>query len=532
MAVSLGMHDRHNMLMEGMSAVLTEGGGLAVCGSDYRGQLGRGRGGPGTTFQTTMQLIGGVDTPVTGLEGGGPGADTHSFRNEPLVMVATGRGHSAAVTDQGRVWVWGLNDEHQLGPITPVPDRRNFTATPFRWDSSVCGGSPVVMVACGWEHTLVLTRAGHVWSCGRGVDGKTGQAVAVAQDVLTQVPGVEQIAMVVAATEYSLAVDRDGQLWSWGFASKCPRENEEPAEFPLQKTPHIPRALGPTVFGGSRVLFVSAYNIHGAVVTALGELWVWGYGTNGCLGLGQEILVEGFINVPRRVGQAAGAAFGGAAVLMAACGYDHTVVLTDSGAVWTCGSGLNGALGHGGMGTCFVPTRIPQNRFEGHRIVSVAAGLNASMTVTAEGVLYSWGSGALGHGNPDMRERVMSPTAVAATLPPGAGVGRTCSVPPGHSLAFCMSTHARLGARSCAYTSASDDVLERNRGGRARPQRRLPAHGRGPTAPARGAPARGGLRRPPRRQPVGGIQERCRVQSWMTIRLAGATRAGLKSLFS
>ena len=42
MAVSFGMHDSHNTLQECMSAVLTEGGGLAVCGSDYYGQIGRG----------------------------------------------------------------------------------------------------------------------------------------------------------------------------------------------------------------------------------------------------------------------------------------------------------------------------------------------------------------------------------------------------------------------------------------------------------------------------------------------------------
>ena len=78
-----------------------------------------------------MALLGGVGTPVTGREGDGPGADTHPFRNEPLVMVhvtmyvamghmhvamvhvvmhvAMGHMHVAAVTDRGVVWIWGLN---------------------------------------------------------------------------------------------------------------------------------------------------------------------------------------------------------------------------------------------------------------------------------------------------------------------------------------------------------------------------------------------------------------------------------------
>jgi len=153
--------------------------------------------------------------------------------------------------------------------------------------------------------------------------------------------------------------------------------------------------------------------------------------------------------------------FAGASVLMAACGADHTVVLTDSGVVWTCGLGSDGALGHGALATCFVPTRIPQDRFGGHPIVSVAAGLNVSMAVTAASGLYSWGSGALGHGNHDMQARVMVPTVVEETLLPGSRVGRTCEILPESSMAFCMGVHERLGHEHCAYQSMPHELLER-----------------------------------------------------------------------
>jgi alpha-tubulin suppressor-like RCC1 family protein len=38
-------------------------------------------------------------------------------------------------------------------------------------------------------------------------------------------------------------------------------------------------------------------------------------------------------------------AFGGSAVVMAACGADHTLVLTHDGALWACGWGERGELG-------------------------------------------------------------------------------------------------------------------------------------------------------------------------------------------
>jgi len=195
---------------------------------------------------------------------------------------------------------------------------------------------------------------------------------------------------------------------------------------------------------------------HAALVTAAGELWVWGDGSNGCTGLGYNPETRQPFRRPRRVGAPEAPQFAGARVLMAACGGYHMVVLTDGGAVWTCGVGVDGVLGHGTLDWCFEPTRIPQDSFGGRPVACVGAGCDISLAVTAEGVLYSWGSGALGHG---VIGRLLVPTQVAATLPPGARVARTCAVPRRHILAFCMGAHLRLGAGGCAFATASDDAL-------------------------------------------------------------------------
>jgi len=96
MAVALGMHRT--------AAVLTEGGRLWVCGSHEYGSIKLGL---PTLDRVGMALLGGVGAHVTKGKGDGPGGATHPFRGEPLVMVAVGRGHVAAVTDGGGVWVWG-----------------------------------------------------------------------------------------------------------------------------------------------------------------------------------------------------------------------------------------------------------------------------------------------------------------------------------------------------------------------------------------------------------------------------------------
>jgi len=474
MAVALG---------HGFAAVLTEGGGLWVFGKHEYGELGLGAPtGAATPARPRPALLGGVGTPVTGCEGGGPGADSHPFHNEPLVMVAAGRQHAAAVTDQGAVWLWGLNHQQQLGAVPRLGDGYSYRPTPQRWPATVCGGVPVVMMACGDEHTLALTRAGHVWSCGQGLSGQGGTPDRGRTVEPVQVPGVERITLVAAGRKHSLAVAQDGRLWSWGDPVLLPKANTAWTPADWDRPAHTPRALEASVFGGSAVLSVTVGWAHSAAVTATGELWTWGVGTSGCKGIGTMTFAQSQSRVPRRVGTeqtvqagaegaeagstggvggAVAGAFAGASVYMAACGGDHTVVLTDSGVVWTCGSGTLGALGHETEATCMVPTRIPLDCFGGHAVVSVAAARNVSMAVTAAGVLYSWGSGAVGHGDPDPYACVMRPTVVAATLPRGSRVARTCEIPPDSSVAFCMGSHARLGGDLCAYRSLPHELLAR-----------------------------------------------------------------------
>ena len=457
MAVALGTYGA-------FAAVLTEGGGLLVFGQHNYGELGLGAPtGCQTPDRPSPALLGGVGTHITGCEGGGGGADTHPFGNEALVMVAAGGNHVAAVTDRGGVWAWGLNHQEQLGPVPRHPDGLTFRSTPARWDAALCGASPVAMVACGEVHTLALTRAGLVWSCGYGLHGQTGHEYRGRITEPVQVPGVKSIAMVAAGSRYSMAIAADGRLWSWGEDDKCPHATAEPPPHPRNETPYLPRALELSVFGGSAVVSATAGFFYSAAVTTAGELWTWGVHVRA-----PQLVASA---APPFAGAAvsmaacgdchaagAGPPFAGAAVSMAACGDHHVVVLTDSGAVWTFGQAFLGALGHGNDDACAVPTRIAQDRFEGARIVSVAAGLDSSMAVTAEGVLYSWGTGASGHGALD--ERVWVPTAVPATRVPGSRVARTCALPPGHVLAMCMGVMPRLGD-NCVFRPLFSEILER-----------------------------------------------------------------------
>ena len=90
----------------------------------------------------------------------------------------------------------------------------------------------------------------------------------------------------------------------------------------------MPTLLAAEVFKGSKIVTVAAGGRHTMAVGVDGALWAWGEGSSGQLGLGDtnERLV------PTLVG--AEEVFGGSKVRTIACGYDHTLAVTEAGELW------------------------------------------------------------------------------------------------------------------------------------------------------------------------------------------------------
>ena len=276
-------------------------------------------------------------------------------------------------------------------------------------------------------------------------------------EVATQVPGLAGVRMIAAGCAHGTALDVGGLVWTWGNAwsgdlGHAASDNEVIL---------TPWSLGLGAFAGSVVVLVVVGHMHSAAVTEQGDLWVWRSGNRGALGLGDVVQRL----VPTLVGAGQASPWAGSRVRTASCGFDHTLVLTEDGAVWSCGNGYHGANGHAEEEhNVLVPTRIAQERFGGAPCVHVTAGFEVSMAVTAEGILYAWGTGALGG-----RGGVLPvPKPVATSLAPGSRVGRGCGVLRRHTTAFCMGVHARLGggdaedggAGACVFQWVPENVLE------------------------------------------------------------------------
>lgn len=120
-----------------------------------------------------------------------------------------------------------------------------------------------------------------------------------------------------------------------------------------------------------------------------GELWTWGKGEAGRLGLGSEEPKYTLTSNPYLP-----------SVRSVALGGLHSAAITQDGALYTWGFGAFGALGHGRYKVELMPRKLVLG--EDENVAYISGGGAHTAAITASGELYTWGrdegEGRLGHG--------------------------------------------------------------------------------------------------------------------------------------
>lgn len=157
-------------------------------------------------------------------------------------------------------------------------------------------------------------------------------------------------------------------------------------------TPRGPELETPRGFQSS--VQIAAGNAHACLVHKSGQLYTWGLGASGRLGLDLTEFGDPQRDVvqPRLV-----QALAGRPVVRVACGYSHTGAVVAGGDLFMWGSGANGKLGVGSIVAkeeCFssLPTRVivgPDDR----RIVKLSCGAAHSAVITENRQLFVFGCG-------------------------------------------------------------------------------------------------------------------------------------------
>eukprot|EP01129_Flabellula_baltica_P016369 TRINITY_DN8686_c0_g1_i1.p1 TRINITY_DN8686_c0_g1~~TRINITY_DN8686_c0_g1_i1.p1 ORF type:complete len:369 (+),score=65.34 TRINITY_DN8686_c0_g1_i1:289-1395(+) len=125
---------------------------------------------------------------------------------ENIISIDCGYFHSVALDAEYNVWVWGYNGNCELAREFPW-----ILENPTKMDSLP---ENVRKVICGYQHTLVLTEDGDLWSWGNNVYGQLGideqiKCNYVPRLILTNVDNV-------SASTFNIATTIDDKIYVWG----------------------------------------------------------------------------------------------------------------------------------------------------------------------------------------------------------------------------------------------------------------------------------------------------------------------------
>jgi len=219
--------------------VLTTDGRAYATGKGDFGRLGRGDTRDAPEFEEIEYFFQSNDSILSPTE---PAS---------IVKLGAGNNFSAAMSQQGELWVWGRNDYGQLGlGEEAMGDMYSSERYPRLVRSLPVEGHRVVDFDCGEHHLVALTAGGAIYEWGNRTWLEPHPVTLPAR----YSEGLRGITKVVAGDRCSFALTEEGQVYSWGAkASGCLALGESSPKQVVQPTP-----VPPAMFGHQQVVDLAA----------------------------------------------------------------------------------------------------------------------------------------------------------------------------------------------------------------------------------------------------------------------------------
>ncbi|TXG49834.1 hypothetical protein EZV62_025709 [Acer yangbiense] len=342
-----------------------------------------------------------------------------------------GCGFAMAISASGKLITWGSTDD--LGQSYVTSGKHGEIPEPFPLPME----ASIVKAAAGWAHCAAVTESGEIFTWGwkecipsGKVFGDPSAGKSSEKDVVErqspflteQVSPRSQGSRSSGGTLYGIDSRGSGEESSKRrriSAAKQAAESsssgdENLSAFPCLVTLNPGIRIATVAAGGRHTLALSVrYLMYPNLtkVSDIGQVWGWGYGGEGQLGLGSRIrMVSSPHPIPcieSSYGKDRSAALQGSMstegpgyrvpgnyVKGIACGGRHSAVITDAGAVLTFGWGLYGQCGQGSTDDELSPICV--SSLLGIRIEGVAAGLWHTICISSDGDIYTFGGNQFG----------------------------------------------------------------------------------------------------------------------------------------
>ncbi|KAI4343472.1 hypothetical protein L6164_010816 [Bauhinia variegata] len=199
-----------------------------------------------------------------------------TFEGVPIKMVAAGAEHSAAVAESGVLYGWGWGRYGNLG----LGDR-NDRLIPEKVSS--INDDKMVMVACGWRHTISVSSSGGLYTYGWSKYGQLGHGDFEDHLIPHKLQALSDkfISQISGGWRHTMALTSCGILYGWGwnkFGQVGVGDNVDHCSPVQVKFPHE-----------QKVFQISCGWRHTIAVTEKQNVYSWGRGTNGQLGHGETV---------------------------------------------------------------------------------------------------------------------------------------------------------------------------------------------------------------------------------------------------
>ncbi|GKT91422.1 ran exchange factor Prp20/Pim1 [Colletotrichum tofieldiae] len=364
-----------------------------------------------------------------------------------VVQVSAGGMHCVALTHDGKVLTWGVNDDGALGrvksPDTPEEAAEDllhpFESTPGQvvFEDDV----EIVQVAATNSACFALTAEGTVygWGSFAGGDGNFGflheKPPKTTERVPVRIPRLENVTELAGGANHILALTSDGNVFAWGSG-----EQNELGRRILERRrleTLIPQRIG---LPKNKTVKISAGSHHSFAIDTDGKVWSFGLNNFGQCGIPTRE-ITGFTTI---ISPTIVKSLNEYDIHQIACGLHHSIACTKGGQVLVWGRCDDGQMGinldevpkkhiifdfRGRPRVLNVPTEVSiPGKHPSHptrtlqhieqspdrQAVFVAAGIDNCFVVANE--LYAWGFSATYNTGLKTTETVKYPTAVPCRL--------------------------------------------------------------------------------------------------------------------
>ena len=259
---------------------------------------------------------------------------------------------------------------------------------------SVTAATVIKKVVASAVNTAAIDDAGNLYTAGDNSCGQLARKLGsyVYEDsVLTKVSTSAKIIDVAMGADHIVVLDENGEVWTAGCNQYGALGIDENAGKNWYGT-YIETLRKVTVGdGGVKIKAVAAGQFHTILIDENGGVWTAGKNTDGQLGRSDNVndgapnaefkKVDGLENVK---------------IVSAAGGLAHTILLDESGNVWTAGNNVYGELGRQTADDVDLKFEKVTDGISGIKITAIAAGSYYTVLLDENGNVWTVGSNGYG----------------------------------------------------------------------------------------------------------------------------------------